>query len=93
MSMLAFTETPAPVVILSPAKRIALLECHLAGRLDKLRGFWSAPGTLARIAGVTVADLSRDGLMVVNSTTYRKDVARLSDRGAWFARTLAAALP
>lgn len=90
--MLARTpETPAPLIGLSAAKRIALAECRIAGALKKLRGVWGAEGSLARIAGVTVADLARDGLLVINSTTYRKSVARLTDRGAWFARTLVAA--
>jgi hypothetical protein len=90
MTMLALTETPAPIIGISPAQRIALVECHIAGILKKFHGSWGADGTLARIAGVTVADLARDGMLVVNSTTYRKDTARLSERGAWFARTLAA---
>lgn len=90
MSLSVLDETPAPIVGISPAQRIALIECHIAGMLKKFHGRWGAEGTLARIAGVTVSDLARDGMLVVNSTTYRKETARLSDRGEWFARTLAA---
>jgi hypothetical protein len=84
-------ETPAPVVILSRAQRVAILECHNGRGLRKLRGFWVADGSTVRICGVTVADLVRDDLMVTNELGYRKSVARLTGRGAWFARTLVAA--
>lgn len=92
MTILTLDETPAPIVGISPAQCIALIECHIAGQLKKFHGSWGADGTLARIAGVTVSDLTRDGMLVVNSTTYRKETARLSERGAWFARTLVARL-
>jgi len=86
-------ETPAPIVILSAAKRLALIECHIAGTVHKLRGFWGGEARTARIAGVTVSDLVRDGMMVVNELGYRRSAARLTDRGAWFARTLALQFP
>lgn len=89
MSLLVLDETPAPIIGLSMAKHIALIECHIAGQLNKLHGSWGAEGTLARIAGVTVSDLARDGMLVVNTASFRKATARLSERGAWFARTLA----
>jgi hypothetical protein len=85
-------ETRAPIASLSPAQRTAVLECHNGRRLHKLRGFWSAEGSAVRVYGVTVADLVREDLMVTNELGYRKSVARLTTRGAWFARTLVAAL-
>jgi hypothetical protein len=90
--MLAVTqETPAPIAILSAAQRIAIGECHTAGILHKLRGFWAGEERVARIAGVTVADLVRDGLMSINQISARRSTARLTHRGQWFARTLAIA--
>lgn len=88
--MLAATaETPAPIVILSQTKRTALLECFFADTLKKLKGHWGAEGGTTKIAGVTVADLVRDDLFVVNDISHRRRAARLTTRGAWFARTLA----
>jgi hypothetical protein len=43
-----------------------------------------------RIAGITVADLARDGLLTVNAIGNRA-VAQLTVRGSWFARTIASA--
>ena len=89
------TEAPAPIASLSTARRIAVLACFHGDGLQKLNGRWvaqSAPAEEARIAGVTVSDLSRDGLLIVNATTYQKATARLTDRGKWFARTLVASL-
>ena len=40
------------------------------------------------ISGITVADLSRDGLLAI--TTFHKHAsARLTARGIWFAQTVA----
>jgi hypothetical protein len=91
-SLLAFNEARAPIDILSPAKRAALIAClNGDGVLHKRYGVWSPScvGTLeARIAGVTAADLSRDGMLIV-TVIRRSASARLTARGAWFARTAA----
>jgi hypothetical protein len=86
------SERPAPVAILSPAKRTALLAfLDGDGTLHKSRGAWIAqPGILsgARIYGMTIADLAREGMLTL--TVTRKDAtARLTPRGKWFAQTLA----
>lgn len=86
-------ERPAPVAILSPAKRAALLAfLHGDGTLHKSRGAWiaqPAPFSAARIYGMTIADLAREGMLTV--TVSRKNAsARLTPRGKWFAQTLAA---
>jgi hypothetical protein len=91
-SLLAYHDARAPIDILSPAKRAALIAClNSDGVLHKRYGVWSPScvGTLeARIAGVTVADLSRDGMLIV-TVIRRSASARLTARGAWFARTAA----
>jgi hypothetical protein len=84
---------PAPIAILSPAKRAALIAfLHGDGTLHKSRGVWIAqPATVSarRIYGMTIADLARDGMLTV--TVIRKNAsARLTPRGTWFAQTLAA---
>jgi myo-inositol catabolism protein IolC len=94
--LLAYHDARAPIDILSPAKRAALIAC-LNGRgvLHKRYGTWSpsSVGTLeTRISGVTVADLSRDGMLIV-TVIGRSASARLTARGAWFARTAATEIP
>jgi hypothetical protein len=73
-------------------KRAALIAClNGDGAPHKRYGVWSPSyvGTLEmRISGVTVADLSRDGMVII--TVIRGSAsARLTARGAWFARTAA----
>jgi hypothetical protein len=86
-------ERPAPVAILSPAKRAALLAfLEGDGTLHKSRGVWTTqPATPsgARIYGMTIADLAREGMLTVN-VTRKSASARLTSRGRWFAQTLAA---
>jgi len=85
-------ERPAPIAVLSPAKRAALIAfLHSDGTLHKSRGVWTAQPARAsnpRIYGTTIADLARDGLLTVN-VVGKSASARLTPRGAWFARTLA----
>ena len=77
---------PAPVRILSHAKRQALIECLNSSVLHKIQGSWRGSSDKT-ISGVTIADLCRDGMLVV--TTNRKiSAAQLTERGAWFARAL-----
>jgi hypothetical protein len=85
-------ERPAPIAVLSPAKRAALIAfLHSDGTLHKSRGVWTGQPARAsnpRIYGMTIADLARDGLLTVN-VVGKSASARLTPRGAWFARTLA----
>ena len=86
-------ELPAPIDILSPAKRAALVAfLYGDGSLHKSHGVWTAQPAIActeRIYGVTIADLARDG-MVILTLIGKSASARLTPRGDWFARTLAA---
>ena len=86
-------ERPAPIAILSAAKRAALVAfLHGDGVLHKSRGVWTASparASGARIYGMTIADLARDGILMV-TMIGKSASARLTPRGAWFARTLAA---
>jgi hypothetical protein len=88
-------EPRAPISILTPAKRAALIACLTGGgTLHKRRGVWTA--SLAdpcdkRISGVTVADLSRDGMLTL-TILGRHASAHLTTRGSWFARTAATAM-
>jgi hypothetical protein len=88
--LLAFNEARAPIDILSPTKRAALIAClNGDGILHKRYGVWSpsSVGTFeTRISGMTVADLSRDGMLTV-TVIGKSSSARLTTRGAWFART------
>ena len=86
-------EAKAPVAILSPAKRTALLACLKGGgSLHKQRGVW-VPSSIGpsdkRISGITVADLGRDGMLTL-TFVGRHASAHLTTRGSWFARTAAA---
>src|SRR5207245_7986927 len=91
--LLAPNEPRAPIVVLSAAKRAALLACLTGGgALLKQRGVWlaeSASGGQKPIFGITVADLSRDGMLTL-TVLGRSASARLTIRGSWFARTAAA---
>jgi hypothetical protein len=87
VSVLAAGERHAPIAELSPAKRAALVACFNAGGLNKKDGAWhGAPGVKA-VSGITIADLARDGMLVV-TTKHRNGSAQLTGRGNWFARTL-----
>jgi hypothetical protein len=77
----------APIVLLSLAKRTALIECFNNNGLHKLKGCWCGTLNGKRISGVTVADLSRDGMFSV-ITNRQYGSAGLTERGQWFARTL-----
>jgi hypothetical protein len=85
--LLAPREPRAPIAILSPAKRIALVACFNAGGLHKKDGAWHGPPGGKPISGITTADLARDGMLTV-ITNHRIGSARLTERGSWFARTL-----
>jgi hypothetical protein len=82
----------APIEELSPAKRKALLACLQGeGILYKRSGVWTSSkvGPHAdRFSGVTVADLSRDGLLAI-TIIHKYASARLtSRRGVWFAHAI-----
>jgi hypothetical protein len=92
LPLLAPSEPRAPIVILSRVQRSALIACLADGTLYKRCGVWTSRSAHAcdkRIAGVTVADLSREGMLTV-SVLGRSASARLTTRGSWFARTAAA---
>ena len=80
-------EPRAPIAILSPAKRNALVACFNAGGLHKKDGAWHGPPGGKPVSGMTTADLARDGMLTV-TTNHRFGSARLTERGNWFARTL-----
>jgi hypothetical protein len=85
--LLAPSEPRAPIAILSPAKRNALVACFNAGGLHKKDGAWHGPPGGKPVSGMTTADLARDGMLTVN-TNHQFGSARLTERGNWFARTL-----
>jgi hypothetical protein len=85
--LLAPGEPHAPIAILSPAKRNALVACFNAGGLHKRDGAWHGPQGGKPVSGMTTADLARDGMLTV-TTNHRIGSARLTERGNWFARTL-----
>jgi hypothetical protein len=73
-------------------ERTALIACLADGTLSKRCGVWTSQSAHAcgrRIAGVTVADLIREGMLTV-SVLGRSASAWLTPRGSWFARTAAA---
>jgi hypothetical protein len=84
-------EPRAPIVILSPTQRKALIACLEGGNLNRHCGAWvsaTAGNDEKRIAGITVAALARDGLLTINARGKHAS-ARLTVRGSWFARTAA----
>ena len=85
--LLAPNEPPAPIGNLSPAKRNALIACINAGGLYKKAGAWHGPFGGKPLAGVTIANLARDGMLTV-TTNHRLGSAKLTGRGNWLARTL-----
>jgi hypothetical protein len=73
-SSLAPNEPKAPISILTPAKRAALIACLNSGTLEKQRGVWAAPypGPCdKRISGITVADLGRDGMLSLTMQVWQ----------------------
>jgi hypothetical protein len=80
-------EPRALVAILSAAKRNALIACFHASGLNKKDGAWHGLPDSKATAGVTIADLARDGMLTL-TMGRRVGSARLTDRGNWFARTL-----
>lgn len=86
-SRLAPTEPRALIAILSAAKRNALVACFNASGLHKKDGAWHGEPDSKPVSGVTVADLARDGMLIL-TTDHRLGSARLTERGNWFARTL-----
>jgi hypothetical protein len=86
-SVLAPGERHAPVAELSPSKKSALVACFNAGGLNKKDGAWHGALGGKPIAGITTADLARDGMLTV-TIKHRNGSARLTERGNWFARTL-----
>jgi hypothetical protein len=80
-------ELRAPVAVLSPTKRTAMIECFNNDGLHKDHGHWCGGPEGKHISGVTVADLARDGMFSVIKNLQNSS-ARLTERGQWFARTL-----
>ena len=93
---LTTNEPRAPISILTPAKRAALIACLIGGgTLHKQRGVWTpaSDGSCDKhIAGITVADLYRDGMLTITMLSKHAS-AQLTTRGSWFARTAASAVP
>jgi hypothetical protein len=82
-------ESRAPTAGLSPTKRAALIACFNGGSLHKRDGAWRASSASTDdkpVSGVTVADLGRDGMLML-SILHGCASARLTTRGSWFART------
>jgi hypothetical protein len=93
MSAISFqVEGRAPIENLSPIKRKALAICLEGdGMLHKCSGAWMSASTRSRqerIHGTTVADLTRDGFLII-TVGNKQASARLTARGIWFARTAA----
>jgi hypothetical protein len=93
LPLLGTGERPAPIAVLSHAKRAALVAfLYGGGTLHKSRGVWTARPVRAcdkPIFGITIADLSRDGMLTL-TVIGKSASARLTPRGSWFARTVAA---
>jgi hypothetical protein len=87
LPLVALNKRPAPISILSSARRTALIECLNNNGLHKQKGCWRGSSDGKRVSGSTVADLSRDGMLSV-TTNRLSGSAQLTDRGNWFARTL-----
>ena len=77
--LLAPREPRAPIAILSPAKRNALVACFNAGGLHKRDGAWHGPPDGKPVSGMTTADLARDGMLTV-TTNHRFGSAQLTER-------------
>jgi hypothetical protein len=88
---LGLNEAHAPIASLNRAKRNALMVCYCEGSLHKRKGVWlsaSGNGDEQPIAGGTVADLARDGLLAITALDKKSKTAQLTGRGEWFARTI-----
>ena len=85
--VLTANKRSAPVAILSPTKRAAVIECFSNSGLHKRNGYWCGTPEGKHISGVTVADLARDGIFSVERNPAQGS-ALLTERGQWFARTL-----
>lgn len=92
LPLLASNERRAPIAGLSSVKLVALIACLRGdGTLYRRYGAWSpspAGTSEKRISGMTVADLSRDGMLTI-TVIGKSASARLTTQGAWFARTAA----
>ena len=88
LPLLARNEQRAPISLLSPAKRTALIQSFDNNNgLYKQKGCWHGSSDSKPISGSTVADLRRDGMLTV-TTSQQRGSAQLTERGNWFARTL-----
>jgi hypothetical protein len=81
-------ETPAAGIRLSGAARDALLAAHREP-LARQRDHWRAAGGRLFVAA-TLRSLERDGLVRIVITGFRSGHTRVTDRGAWLARTIIA---
>jgi hypothetical protein len=86
-SLLTSMERCSLVANLSSTKRNALIACFNAGALHKNAGAWHGPAGSKPVAGTTIADLSRDGMLTV-TTNRRLGSAHLTERGNLFAQEL-----
>ena len=87
LPLLARNRRRAAISLLSPAKQTALIQAFNNDGLQKQKGCWRGSSDSKPISGLTVADLSRDGMLTV--TKIRQcGSAQLTERGSWFARTL-----
>ena len=92
--LLHANEPRAPIAVLTPAQRKALIVCLEAGTIHRHAGAWVPAGSNtneSRISGITVADLGRDGLLSIEASGKSRS-ARLTTRGSWFARTAATSI-
>ena len=63
------------------------IQCFDNNGLYKQKGCWHGSSDSKPISGSTVADLRRDGMLTV-TTNQQRGLARLTERGNWFVRTL-----
>lgn len=87
----ARAETNAHYSGFSQAVRRALLTLLACGRLEAMRGDFLAPDGAGRVAGITAALMRREGLALLVMRRTRGAALRLTERGQWYARSLAAA--
>ena len=67
----ASDEGRAPTATLSSAKRVALIACLNGGSLHKRCGVWTVPNASDNpISGATVADLGRDGMLILECAPW-----------------------
>src|SRR5262245_56080416 len=92
LPLLGLDELRAPIASLSSQKReavVGFLSC--GGSRRKQDGVWiSASGRPGDkpIAGVTIADLGREGMLTL-TVLLESASSQLTTRGSWFARTAA----